>query len=176
MRALTSPPPRMWYPSCSRFGVVLLLCSSRGGGTVAIRSNRRLWLDCLVTLLLTDLRLSGHNWLVCKVNVRRLVGLPLSVWYLVNLVRAPRYSLSECCMIEVDEPGVDHNPYPFVVVSHSHRGVHPPLRPWCIFPPVSDFPHNFWKIFGLSGKFLQFYLIPKNFLTFIRQNFWWPFF
>ena len=42
----------------------------------------------------------------------------------------------------------------------------PPLRPWCIFPPC------FRKIFGLSEIFLQFYLFPKNFLTFIRQNFW----
>ena len=31
------------------------------------------------------------------------------------------------------------------------------------FPPVSDFPP-------------QFYLFPKNFLILIRQNFWWLFF
>ena len=50
-----------------------------------------------------------------------------------------------------------------------------PLRPWCIFSPISDFPY-FLKIFGLWGQFSQFYLFPKNFLIFIRWNFWWPFF
>ena len=43
------------------------------------------------------------------------------------------------------------------------------------FLPVSDFPPYFRKIFGLSENFLQFYLYPKHFLTFIRQNFWWLF-
>ena len=43
-----------------------------------------------------------------------------------------------------------------------------PLRPWCISPLFQISPH-FRKIFGLSGKFWQFYLFPKNFLTFIRQ-------
>ena len=44
------------------------------------------------------------------------------------------------------------------------------------FPPCFRFPPYFRKIFGLSEKFLQFYLFPTNCLTFIRQNFWWPFF
>jgi len=50
-----------------------------------------------------------------------------------------------------------------------------PLRPWCIFLPVSDFPlfsTNFptlWKI----SKMLPFFW--KKFPIFIRQNFWWPF-
>jgi len=37
------------------------------------------------------------------------------------------------------------------------------------FPPVSDFPPIF-------EKFSKFYRFPKNFLIFIRRNFWWPFF
>jgi len=44
------------------------------------------------------------------------------------------------------------------------------------FPPVSDFPLCLRKIFRLSEFFLQYYLFQKNFFTFIRQNFWWPFF
>src|SRR6218665_683437 len=43
---------------------------------------------------------------------------------------------------------------------------------------MMHFPHLFQisptiseKNFGLSEFFLQFYLFPKNFLTFIRQNF-----
>jgi len=33
------------------------------------------------------------------------------------------------------------------------------------FPPCFRFPPHFRKIFGLSGKFLQFDLFPTNFLT-----------
>ena len=44
------------------------------------------------------------------------------------------------------------------------------------FPPCFRFPPYLRKIFGLSTNFLHFYLFAKNFLTFIRQNFWWPFF
>ena len=51
-----------------------------------------------------------------------------------------------------------------------------PLRPWCISPPVSDFPLCFLKILRFFVKFLTFYLFPKKFPIFIRQNFWWPFF
>ena len=54
------------------------------------------------------------------------------------------------------------------------RGVH---LPWDHdeFSPCFRFPPYFRKFFGLSDIFLQFYLFPKNFLTFILQNFWWPF-
>jgi len=50
------------------------------------------------------------------------------------------------------------------------RGVHPdPLRPWCIFRPVSNFPPIFEK-FSDSVENL------KDFQIFIRQNyFWWLF-
>ena len=58
-----------------------------------------------------------------------------------------------------------------ITVFFLSRGVHPPLRPWCIFPPISDFP-PFQKNFRTFWIFLQFYLFP----TFIGQNFWWPFF
>ena len=37
-------------------------------------------------------------------------------------------------------------------------------------PLVSD------NIFWIRGKFPKFYLLPKIFSIFIRQNFWWPFF
>ncbi len=42
------------------------------------------------------------------------------------------------------------------------------------FPPVSDFHPYFRKILRLCGKFTKFYLFPKKFPIFIRQNFWWP--
>ena len=45
------------------------------------------------------------------------------------------------------------------------RGVHPPLRPWCIYPPCFRFPPYFRKIFGLWGKFLYFHP-PKFLMTF----------
>src|SRR6218665_2458579 len=38
------------------------------------------------------------------------------------------------------------------------------------FPPCFRFPPYFRKIFGLSEFFLQFYLFPTNFLTFIRAK------
>ena len=41
------------------------------------------------------------------------------------------------------------------------------------FSPCFRFPPYFRKIFGLWGKFQKFYLFLKNFLIFIRQNFWW---
>ena len=43
------------------------------------------------------------------------------------------------------------------------------------FPPISD-SLCFRKISWLRGKFPSFYLFPKNFSIFIRQNFWWLFF
>jgi len=55
-----------------------------------------------------------------------------------------------------------------------NRGVHP-SEAMMHFPPVSDSPY-FLKNFGLRGKFPQFYLFPRNFSIFIRQNFWRPFF
>ena len=61
---------------------------------------------------------------------------------------------------------------------HAGRGVHLPLRPWCISPSLFKISPYFRKIFRLCGKFSKFYLFPKNFSIFIRQNknFWWPFF
>ena len=50
-----------------------------------------------------------------------------------------------------------------------------PLRPWCISPLFQISPPYFRQIFRHCGKFSKFYLIQKNFLIFIRQNFWWPF-
>jgi len=38
------------------------------------------------------------------------------------------------------------------------------------FLPVSDFPYS-EKNFGLRRKFPPFYFFPKNFSSFIRQNF-----
>jgi len=43
------------------------------------------------------------------------------------------------------------------------------------FPPLFQIPPYFRKMFRLSGKLSQFYLFPKNFLIFIRRNFWWLF-
>jgi len=54
------------------------------------------------------------------------------------------------------------------------RGAHPPWDRDAL-PPLFQISPYFRKIFGLSEFFLQFYLFPKNFLTFIRQNFWWLF-
>ena len=51
------------------------------------------------------------------------------------------------------------------------RGVHP-SEAMMHFPSVSDSP-CFRKIFWLGGKCPKFYLFPKNFKIFIRQNFWW---
>ena len=48
-------------------------------------------------------------------------------------------------------------------------GASTPLRPWCISPCFRISPY-FRRISGLSEFFLQFYLFPKTFLTFIRQN------
>ena len=39
------------------------------------------------------------------------------------------------------------------------------------FPPVSDFPPISEKFSDFLKFFLQFYLFPKNFFTFISQNF-----
>ena len=52
------------------------------------------------------------------------------------------------------------------------RGVHPP---WGndAFPSVSDFP-LFPKNFLTPWKISKFYIFPKDFPIFIRQNFWWP--
>ena len=44
------------------------------------------------------------------------------------------------------------------------------------FPLCFKFPPYFREIFRLWRKFSQFCLFPKNFLIFIRRNFWWPFF
>jgi len=55
------------------------------------------------------------------------------------------------------------------------RGVHP-LWGHDAFPPCFRFSPNFRKNFRLCGKFSEFYLFPKKFSIFIRQNFWWPFF
>ena len=54
------------------------------------------------------------------------------------------------------------------------RGVHPP---WGhdAFPPLFQISPYFREIFGLWGKFSKLYLFLKNFLIFIRRNFWWPF-
>src|SRR6218665_50392 len=42
------------------------------------------------------------------------------------------------------------------------------------FPPCFRFPPYFRNIFELSRKKFKFYLFPKTFLTFIRQNsFFW---
>src|SRR6218665_912598 len=47
---------------------------------------------------------------------------------------------------------------------HSSTGRPSRLRPWHdAFPPVSDFPPYFRKIFRLYGKFSKIYLFPKNF-------------
>ena len=59
--------------------------------------------------------------------------------------------------------------------STTARGVHPPLRPWCIFPLSFRFPPYLLKILRLCGKFKKFDLFPKKFPIFIRQNFWRPF-
>jgi len=42
--------------------------------------------------------------------------------------------------------------------------------------PVSDFPPIFDKFSDPLKICKNFYLFPKIFLIFIRQNFWWPFF
>jgi len=63
-------------------------------------------------------------------------------------------------------------------VTTVHKTQGRPSRPWGhdAFPPCFRLPSYFRKIFRLSGKFSKFYLFPKYFSIFIRQNFWWPFF
>ena len=56
------------------------------------------------------------------------------------------------------------------------RGVHPPLRPWCIFSPVSDFPPYFRKIFRLSGKCQKFLPFPEKISHFHPPKFLTTFF
>ena len=60
-------------------------------------------------------------------------------------------------------------------VRFNSRGVHPP-ETMMHFPPCLRFPPYVRTIFRLCGKCSQFYLFPKNFSIFIRQNFWWTFF
>ena len=53
------------------------------------------------------------------------------------------------------------------------RGVHP-LWDHDAFSPLFQIPPPLFHK-KISDKFLQFYLFPKHFLTFIRQNFSWLF-
>src|SRR6218665_2184 len=57
--------------------------------------------------------------------------------------------------------------YIIYICIYMYRGVHPP-ETVMHFPPLFQISPYLRKIFGLSEIFLQFYLFPKNFLTFIR--------
>jgi len=57
----------------------------------------------------------------------------------------------------------------------SSAGVSIPPEAMMHFPRFR-FPPCFQTIFWLRGKFPKFYLFLKNFLIFIRQNFWLSFF
>ena len=51
------------------------------------------------------------------------------------------------------------------------------IFPWGhdAFSPLCQIFPYFREIFRLCGKFPEFYLFPKIFSIFIRQNFWWIF-
>ena len=54
------------------------------------------------------------------------------------------------------------------------RGVHPPLRQWCIFLCFRFLP-VFEKFSDSAENFSNLTFSQKHFSIFIYQNFWWPF-